>query len=253
MAAHIVEIPDSVLSSSRAKVQPNVNQTAFIGFSESLNAAATQAIRPNAGQYPRPLVDSVVTVVSNDAADTSLGIGAQLVLVTGFGPLFQFQIELVVMNGTTPVDTNLSFYGSDFIVVIAAGSNGTNVGLITASQGGTELQRIEVETSTRPAPSRSKSTELFIPAGFIFYLSYLDVEVHSTKRVDVFNVVHTAIETATPLRSSTIDLIGVAEGKPLLVNPYPPTPGPAIFEMVGRSTSGNSGITVIGQGYFEEL
>jgi hypothetical protein len=97
------------------------------------------------GLYPFPTSESVLSVVSSSAQDTTLGIGARRIVIIGLDEGFNEIEENVDLDGTNPVLTTNSFYRVNRMYVLLRGSNNTNVGTITVSHSGTPISYIEAE------------------------------------------------------------------------------------------------------------
>jgi len=78
--------------------------------------------------------EEIVTVVSSSTADTSAGTGARDVTLFGLTVAGIEQSETVTMNGTTAVDSTLSYWRLDRVKCGAVGSGGVNAGNITVAQ-----------------------------------------------------------------------------------------------------------------------
>jgi hypothetical protein len=79
-------------------------------------------------------VAEIVEVFSSSAADTLAGTGARTVQLIGQGAGNVEQTEIINLNGTTPVNTNLSYLRLDRAIVLTGGSGGENVGTISGRQ-----------------------------------------------------------------------------------------------------------------------
>ena len=76
----------------------------------------------------------ILSIVSDDTADTLLGTGARTLTITGLNLAYIEQTETISLNGTTPVFTINSYLRVNSIIVATAGSTGGNVGTITIKQ-----------------------------------------------------------------------------------------------------------------------
>lgn len=85
------------------------------------------------GTWAAPATASVVNFVSSDAADDSAGTGARTISVTGLDSSYDEITETVIMDGTTPVATANGYWIIHRIIVLTAGSGGTNAGTITGT------------------------------------------------------------------------------------------------------------------------
>lgn len=98
--------------------------------------------------YNEPTVNAQRSIASANAADTSAGTGARTVKITyydqtGAGPF----TETVTLNGTTGVNTvSTTICFIENIMVVTAGSSGSNTGIITLytaiNKGGTVIGTI---------------------------------------------------------------------------------------------------------------
>lgn len=93
----------------------------------------TEDIWATGGTWAAPATASVVNIVSADAADDSAGTGARTVSVTGLDSNYDEITETVTMDGLTPVATANGYWIIHRIIVLTAGSGGTNAGAITAT------------------------------------------------------------------------------------------------------------------------
>jgi len=80
-----------------------------------------------------------VTLVSTSTDDAGGGTGANAVAITGVNSDQIEVVDILVMNGTTPVTSAVSFIGITQLQVVAAGSNETNAGDITCGSGVSDI------------------------------------------------------------------------------------------------------------------
>ena len=92
--------------------------------------------------YPFPTGLSVLSIVSDDAADTLAGTGGRTLLLEGLDDNYDFVTDTIDLDGTTPVLTAVQFFRLNKVEVITVGSGGENVGNITISHSGTEIANI---------------------------------------------------------------------------------------------------------------
>lgn len=76
----------------------------------------------------------IVNVVSTSANDDIGNTGAGLITIEGLDSNYEVITEDIIMNGTTPVVSTLSYLRLDRIEVVTAGSNGANIGTINVTQ-----------------------------------------------------------------------------------------------------------------------
>ena len=77
-----------------------------------------------------------IDFVSTSASDTSAGVGAQSLIVTGIDENYLSVTEILTMNGTTAVTTVNNYLGLNRVVVYNSGTSRTNVGTITGTDTG---------------------------------------------------------------------------------------------------------------------
>ncbi len=82
-------------------------------------------------------IESTVSLVSTDAADTLLGTGGRRILLTGLDGNFNSISEILEMDGLTPVISILSYLRINSAVVLNVGTANQNVGDISISSVGT--------------------------------------------------------------------------------------------------------------------
>jgi hypothetical protein len=85
---------------------------------------------------------ATLSVVSSNANDIAAGTGANSVIIYGVNADWETQIEIVTLNGTTPVITANTWLGVNRMAIYLAGTGEANAGIITATStgAGTPLQ-----------------------------------------------------------------------------------------------------------------
>lgn len=107
--------------------------TGIINLQELYNLITYQSLSTLYLNYP-------VDCVSASAVDTSAGTGAQQIEVAGLDHNYNFQTEIVTLNGQTAVTSTKSFLRVFSAEVVRSGSGMTNAGNIVvykSGQGGT--------------------------------------------------------------------------------------------------------------------
>lgn len=87
------------------------------------------------GLYAFPPSASIMTISSNNAADTAAGTGARTVRVGGLDANYTEISEVVTLNGTTPVNTVNQFLRCFGMTVLTAGNGGEAAGNIYQGTG----------------------------------------------------------------------------------------------------------------------
>lgn len=90
-----------------------------------------------------PTLADQAVVVSDNAADTSAGTGAQTVFVGGLDEDYNEVSEIVTMNGLANVNTINSYLRINRIYCLRVGTAGVNVGNISISIGGDVQKYVE--------------------------------------------------------------------------------------------------------------
>ncbi len=96
------------------------------------------------GRYPFPTSAAQMTIVSTSADDNIAGTGARVMLVRGNLSDNTEQFESVLLNGTTSVITTNSYFRINNIIIVSAGSDEKNQGIITLKNGTDILAQINI-------------------------------------------------------------------------------------------------------------
>ena len=139
------------------------------------------------GLYPWPTTIETVSVVSSSASDTSAGIGARSIMVSGLDADYIQQDELVILNGVTPVITTKTWSRVFRAYTVVAGSNNSTVGIISITQttsGNLLAQIIDVNNQTLQAVYT-------VPAGKSGYLESGVASVGKGKDVQIYYLIRT--------------------------------------------------------------
>lgn len=83
--------------------------------------------------YPFPAAAGIISVASDNAADSAAGTGGRTITVQGLTEDFTEVSQTVTLNGTTPVPLPTPLYRINGAFIATAGSSGSNVGAITIS------------------------------------------------------------------------------------------------------------------------
>jgi len=128
---------------SLGKRQGNTTWNKF-GYNSDIDTAGTgtETIWSAGGIFSRMTAAATLSVVSTSLDDDNGGTGANSIIIYGIDANWDTQIEIVMLDGTTPVITTNTWLGVNRMSVYLAGTNGVNVGNInaTATGGGSTLQ-----------------------------------------------------------------------------------------------------------------
>ena len=143
------------------------------GRNPGVKSADYESIWDGSNLYPWPTAAETLSVVSDDADDTSAGTGARTVEIEGLDSSWNVLTETVTMNGLTPVVTTGLFLRVYRARVVTAGSTGTNEGTITMTNttSSNVIAQISVDNSGFGQTLMAIYT---IPAGKTGYLISLD-------------------------------------------------------------------------------
>lgn len=93
----------------------------------------TEVVASFGGTFAPLLSASTLSIVSTSTSDTLAGTGSTRVILYGVNADRESTIEVVEMNGTTPVVTTSTWLGINRVSNYLAGTNQVNVGTITVT------------------------------------------------------------------------------------------------------------------------
>lgn len=146
---------------------PGVSSISKFGSNDDVDTGTTpEDIWQQGGTWVGDTTAQTHDVVSTSAADTAAGTGARTVRIDGLDANWDPVSEVVTLDGTTPVVTTLSFIRVYCMVVLTAGSGGTNAGDITTTSTTSGNAGLQVTAGT----GRTKHAIVSIPRGCTGYL-----------------------------------------------------------------------------------
>jgi hypothetical protein len=104
-------------------------------FNPDLDTGAVETIWSGGGLYVFPTAASTMSVSSSSAVDSSAGAGARIVQIQGLNANYDEIQENIVLQGTSPVPTTLSYLRMNTAIVLSAGANENNAGDIWVGTG----------------------------------------------------------------------------------------------------------------------
>lgn len=164
----------------------------IFGFNSDLDTGVWEDIWPGGGDINWPTSAAVIGISSSDAVDTGAGAGTRQVEIHGLSSTGVDQKETVTLNGTTEVDTSLSYiritkmhnetvgtYGGSHQGDITArvGSSGAKSGDILAVMTGLEGN---VDTSVQYGAGEINAGHWSVPLGKVAYLIGGEVIINTT-------------------------------------------------------------------------
>ncbi len=114
-------------------------------------------------------------VVSSSASDAAAGVGARTILIEGLDGNYVAQSETLTLNGTSNVDTILTWLRVFRVTVATAGSSLTNVGTITVNHTTTTAN---IFCKVVAGMGQSEIAVYTVPAGKTLYLTDYEAEMH---------------------------------------------------------------------------
>jgi len=151
-------------------------------------------------QYAFPASAVVMTLASTSASDNTQAT----VLIAGLDTNWDIQTETVTLNGTTNVNTTKSFRRINSMILTSPGtSQTTNIGVITAKNGGVTYAQINAGIG------RNQAAIYSVPNGYTLYLysinafngdassgNFLNYRVKSTNNALTNPVTLTVLQTS---------------------------------------------------------
>lgn len=195
---------------------------------EGYNSSISTSWAPICSSGSLPILTSatVLEISSSSANDTSSGTGAQLVTITGLNASYLTISETVVLNGQTAVNTVNSYIAVNGFVVTAAGSGGTNAGIIYAGTGTVTAGVPATIVDSIPAGWGNRQNVAYtVPANITAYVASARITFASSSssnnvwgRLQLFNPV-TGVTTSAAVVVSTIasGVVYLNPGYPIMI------------------------------------
>lgn len=111
----------------------------LFGQNDNLSANVEETLWSGSGTWVSPTGASRVNIYSASAADTSSGLGARSVFITGVDGDYNTVRENVTISGVTNILSSNSYIAINEMVISSAGASGVNVGIIYANQQSSSL------------------------------------------------------------------------------------------------------------------
>lgn len=144
------------------------------GYNADVDNGGAEIIASFGGTFSRMTSADTLNVVSTSANDASGGTGLNSVVIYGIDENRDEQIEVVTLNGTTPVTTSNQWLGVNRVAAFLFGSGGTNAGTITATATTAGSAQAEM-----PAGEGVTQQLIFhVPQSHTFLASYLRFNVN---------------------------------------------------------------------------
>lgn len=110
------------------------------GYNEDIDIGTAEVIAEFGGAFNQRLDNAeILNIVSDNIADDVGGTGVTQLVIFGVGGTTADSRELITdvvqLDGTSTVNSNLRFWGINRMTIFTSGSNNSNVGTITATAG----------------------------------------------------------------------------------------------------------------------
>ena len=237
------------------------------GFNTSLQTAnAGQMLWSRSDPLVIPINAAAANIVSDNVedqgVDSPLGLGAHTVLLSGIDTNFDPIIEILTLNGVTPVVGAVDFCFVDQVIVLTAGGNGdSNLGTLTIRIQDTDISPFPVCATVEPnhgisngmyfavpnPTSIKKQTRFRVPRKWYLLNTFLSV----AQGTGLTDFVRTSINfhnltTDVNLRSSDTAIQSGAVIQPNAI-PTELTPGQVVYFTVDEVSANNLQIS----GFFD--
>jgi len=150
----------------------------------------------NATTYTYITSASTLTLVSTSASDNT----SATVFISGLDSNFNPISETLALNGITGVATVNSYFRVNSLLMTSPGTGqSTNVGTITLKQSSNIVAQIN------PGIGKSQSTIYTVPAGYIFYLDF--AEVNTSNSYTSANIVTYKVQAKNNVTGVTLNVL----------------------------------------------
>lgn len=221
----------------------------FKGF---LPAATAGSYIWTGGAFTWRTTPTAAEVLSSSAADTAAGTGARTITVTGLGPAYVAQSEVVTLNGTSVVALVNTYIHINKVNVTTAGSGNTNTGAITVriAAAGATLGHIAA------AVTSSQNCQIMVPAGQAYLSLNQVIGTSSATNLNVHTFVQEQITPAGIINADNVFHISTNGTTPFVLPQDIPLIVPeksGIAWKIAAIGSGTPDLTARIQGMFVDL
>ena len=140
------------------------------GYNVDVDTATSPEIVASFGGSFSPVVtETTISLVSSSAADDSGGTGCNSVVIYGLNADWEEVVELVTLDGTTPVTTTSTWVGINRLAMYICGTGQVNAGTITATAvtGGRTMAVMPL------AEGVTQQCLFYVAQGHTFVMEYL--------------------------------------------------------------------------------
>jgi hypothetical protein len=131
------------------------------GYNEDIDAAAEEVVWSEGGSFTFLTTASTLSLVSTSANDADAGTGAHGVVLYGLDEDRKSQVEVVLLNGTTPVVTTSTWLGLNRVALYRSGTTQANEGKVTA----TAVTGGSIQAAMPAGEGTTQQSMFFVQAG----------------------------------------------------------------------------------------
>lgn len=208
------------------------SQVNVFGYQAAVGTTAVP-VWENATAYVYPSTAVVMTLVSSSASDNAISV-----LISGLDASYNPISETVALNGTTGVNTVNSYFRINSLSL----TTGTNIGTITAKNGGTTYAAIN------PGIGKSQNSWYTVPAGNTFYLNRVQISSNLSYAGSVYNYYQVYAKTSSGLVLVVLQQPFVSTFNVERQTPFPYAAGTDLQFQVSTST-GTSAVGIVVEGF----
>ena len=167
----------------------------FFGFNDSMTSGTWEDVHPNSGNVNWLTTAAKVEVLSTNANDTSAGSGTRQVELHGLSTTGADQDEIITMNGTSAVESNLTYIRVNKLHNENVGTyGGSHYGNITCQvTGAGSLQSLmtgregSIDTAAVYGSGEAGNGYWTVPLDKVLYITRLEItpNVKSNQTIDI--------------------------------------------------------------------
>lgn len=131
------------------------------GYNNDVDVGAEEIVWSEGGSFTFLTTASTLSLVSTSANDVDAGTGAHGMVLYGIDADRRSQVEVVLLNGLTPVVTTSTWLGINRVALFRSGSGQVNEGKITA----TAVTGGSIQAAVPAGEGTTQQTMFFVQAG----------------------------------------------------------------------------------------
>jgi len=168
------------------------------GYNDDVDTTATETVWAVGGELVYQETPFLLNLSSTDVDDTMGGTGANSVVIYGVNQNREAVIDVVTLNGTNTVQSNLEFLGINRIAVYLGGSSGWNEGALTGITNTTG----DVQAYVPAEQGTTQQAFYFVSANHTFLADWLWIHANklsggSTPKMTIKGYVHSFVSDST--------------------------------------------------------